>query len=110
MRTTRFPVSKLSVSLAAVAMAAALGLSACSQAEEAVNRGGDTHCNDYIGQDKDKQRVTVTKYLKEKNNGNEPAGNEVDAAMTAIDLLCRVQSNASVPIKNADLAGILTPK
>ena len=110
MRSKRFPLSTLSASLAAVGVAAALSLSACSQAEEAVNSGGDTHCNDYIGQDKDKQRVTVTKYLKEKNNGNEPAGNEVDAAMTAIDLLCRVQSNASVPIKNADLTGIFAPK
>lgn len=99
-----------SVALATVGITAALCLSACGQAEEALNRGGDTQCNDYLGQDKDKQRVTVTKYLKDRDNGKDPDPNQVDMAITAIDLLCRVQSNASVPIKNADLTGILPPQ
>lgn len=99
--------SKFSLGIATAAIVATLGLSACSQAEEAINSGGDTKCSDYIAQDNDKQRVTVTKYLKERDNGTEPNANQVDMAMTAIDLLCRAQNNASVPIKDADLAGII---
>lgn len=93
--------------LAAVAVAATFGVSACSEAEEITNAGGDTQCNEYLGQDSDTQRVTVTKFLKERSDGDEPAGDQVDGTMTAIDLLCRVQANAAVPIKNADLSGIL---
>jgi acid stress chaperone HdeA len=82
----------------------------CSDVEEAVNKGGDTPCSDYLEDDADDRRVTVTKFLKEDGNGNEPAGTAVDAAIIAIDLLCSAQQNADTPIKDADLAGILTPK
>ncbi|MBJ8340765.1 hypothetical protein JGU71_17880 [Antrihabitans sp. YC3-6] len=82
----------------------------CSDVEEAVNKGGDTPCSDYLEDDADDRRVTVTKFLKEDGNGNEPAGTAVDAAIIAIDLLCSAQQNADTPIKDADLTGILTPK
>lgn len=107
MRTASPRPRRLSLALAATGLAAALSLTACSQIEEAVNRGGDTPCNDYIGQKRDQQRVTVTKFLKERENGAEPTTNQVDVAMTAINLLCRAQNNANVPIKDADLLGIL---
>ncbi|TSD99586.1 hypothetical protein FOS14_12035 [Skermania sp. ID1734] len=96
--------------MAVAAIAAGPFLSACDQVKEATNKGGDTPCNEYIGQDSDTQRTTVTKYLKSRNDGNDPSGTEVNSAMTAIDLLCRVQANAKTPIKNADLTGILAPK
>ncbi|MFZ2510032.1 MAG: hypothetical protein WAW85_02930 [Gordonia sp. (in: high G+C Gram-positive bacteria)] len=107
MRTAPLRPRTATIALATTALAATLTLSACSQVEEAVNRGGDTQCNDYIGQDKDTQRVTVTKYLKDQENGTEPTANQVDMSMAAIDALCRVQNNAQVPIKDANLMGIL---
>ncbi|MBJ8347180.1 hypothetical protein JGU72_21120 [Antrihabitans sp. YC2-6] len=92
------------------ALSAAL-LGGCSDVEEAVNSGGDTSCSDYLEQDQDDRRVTVTKFLKEDSgNDAEPAGTAVDAAILAIDLLCSAQQNGDTPIKDADLEGILSPK
>lgn len=89
--------------------AAALVATGCDQVEEAVNRGGDTPCNEYIAQDAEDQRTTVTKYLEDER-GSAPEPTTVDAAMGAIDLMCRAQADASTPIRNADLAGILAPR
>ena len=84
----------------------AIVLGACSDVEEAVNRGGDTSCSDYLEQSTDDQRVTVTKFLKEDSGDDqEPDGTTVDAAIIAVDLLCAAQQNADTPIKDADLGG-----
>ncbi|MBJ8343012.1 hypothetical protein JGU71_29445 [Antrihabitans sp. YC3-6] len=96
------------VTIGSVALSAVL-LGGCSNVEEAVNKGGDTSCSDYLGQDADDRRVTVTKFLEEEN-GEDPAANAIDGAIIAIDVLCSAQQNADTPIKDADLAGILTPK
>lgn len=100
--------------IAAVAAAAALAVlaSGCEEAEKAVNKGGDTPCSEFVAQDKDKQRVTVTKFLEQERNGNAPATNDqtVDASIAAIELMCRAQANPDTPIRKADLTGILVPK
>jgi acid stress chaperone HdeA len=79
------------------ASAVLLGLSGCADVE-VLNKGGETPCNEYIGQAKDEQRVTVTKFLKEENNGQDPTPQQVDSGIGAIDILCRVQQNAKTPI------------
>jgi acid stress chaperone HdeA len=89
-------------------VAAGLALAGCTEVQETLNKGGDTSCHDYLGQDQDKQRMTVTKFLKQRNGSDhEPSGTAVDATMTAVKLLCAVQSNSDVPIKNANIGGIL---
>ncbi|WP_157556030.1 hypothetical protein [Nocardia acidivorans] len=99
-----------SVGLAAAACAVAL-LSGCSEIKTAVNQGGDTKCSDYLKQDADTQRITITKFIKQQTNtSNEPAGTNVDIGMASVQTLCQIQSNADTPIKNADLAGIFIKK
>ncbi|WP_067710174.1 hypothetical protein [Nocardia yamanashiensis] len=95
---------------ASALVAAALVLTGCDKAEEVVNKGGDTPCNEFIAQDHDKQQVTVRKYLQNDTQLETPSPETVDGAITAIDLMCRAQSNAQTPIRNADLTGILVPK
>jgi acid stress chaperone HdeA len=100
---------KRMLAAALAASAVLLGLTGCSKVE-VLNKGGDTPCNEYIGQSKDEQRVTVTKFLKQQNNDQDPTAQQVDSGISAIDILCRVQQNAKTPIKNADLTGIFVPK
>jgi len=89
---------------------AGFSLTSCSEIEQAVNRGGDTPCSDFVRQDAHEQRVTVTKFLNEnKKDDTEPAGVVVDGTIVAVNLLCGVQGNADVPIRKADLAGIFAP-
>lgn len=99
---------------AVVAAAVALGVfaSGCEEAEKAVNKGGDTPCSEFVAQDKDKQRVTVSKFLEQERNHNAPPTNDqtVDASIAAIELTCRAQANPDTPIRKADLTGILAPK
>lgn len=93
--------------VAAAALAVAL-LSGCSDVEKALNKGGDTKCSDYLAQNADTQRVTITKFIKQQTgNDHEPAGTQVDLSMAAVQGLCQVQANKDTPIKNANLAGIL---
>jgi acid stress chaperone HdeA len=90
---------------------AATVLSGCSDVEKAMNKGGDTACSDYVKQDQDTQRVTITKFIKQRTNDeHEPAGTVVDATMVSVNFLCSNQRNASTPIKNADVAGIFLNK
>lgn len=91
--------------------AIALVLAGCSDIEKALNKGGDTPCSEYIKQDADTKRVTITKAVKEYNNTeNEPAGTVVDMGILKADLLCGAQLNPDTPIKNADFAGAIIPK
>ena len=86
-------------------------LTGCSDVEKALNRGGDTPCSEYISQDQDTKRVTITKFVKQTTGEkNEPAGTVVDATLISVDLLCGTQRNAETPIKNADVAGIFINK
>ncbi|WP_306361840.1 hypothetical protein [Nocardia sp. CC227C] len=98
----------------AAAAALVLGvtlLSGCSDVERALNKGGETKCSDYLAQDADTQRVTVTKFIKQQTKTeNEPTGTSVDFTMAAVQALCSVQANADTPIKNADIAGIFFNK
>ena len=100
---------KRPISIVLAATALAFGISACSQVE-VLNKGGETPCNEFIAQSADEQRVTVTKFLKEQRNGEDPTDANVDSGIGAIDILCRVQQNAETPIKNADLTGIFVEK
>ncbi|MEC3917454.1 hypothetical protein [Nocardia sp. CDC160] len=93
--------------VAAAALAATL-LSGCSDVEKALNKGGDTTCSDYLAQNADTQRVTITKFIKQQTgNDHEPPGTQVDLSMAAVQSLCQVQANKDTQIKNANLLGIL---
>lgn len=96
--------------LLGVAVAAALSaglLTGCSDVQQALNKGGDTPCSEYIKQDADAKRMTITKLLKQQSGkDNEPAGTAVDANMAAADFLCANQRNADTLIKNANLPGM----
>ncbi|MFG3521485.1 hypothetical protein [Nocardia nova] len=99
-------IAALFGTIAAAAVTAGL-LSGCSDVQRAINKGGDTPCSDYVKQDADTKRVTITKFVKQQtNNDHEPAGTQVDATMAAVDFLCANQRNADTPIKNANLTGI----
>ncbi|MFI5717334.1 hypothetical protein [Nocardia sp. NPDC051750] len=89
--------------------AAAIVLSGCTEIEQALNKGGDTPCREYVGQDQKTKRVTITKFLEEQL-GQEPTGTNVDVSMAAVDGLCTVQANADTPIERADIAGIFIRK
>ncbi|GAB2668242.1 hypothetical protein [Nocardia goodfellowii] len=94
----------------AVAAVAVL-LSGCTDVEKALNRGGDTPCSEYVTQDQDTKRMTITKFVKQQTGEqNEPAGTVVDATLISVDLLCGAQRNTQTPIKNADVAGIFVNK
>lgn len=98
---------------AAILAAAAIGIlgTGCDQVEEAVNKGGDTPCNEYVEQDADKKRTTVKKFLEQERGEDASLDqNTVDLSMAAIDLMCGAQANPDTPIKEADLTGVLVPK
>ncbi|MEV6067343.1 hypothetical protein AB0L82_12390 [Nocardia sp. NPDC052001] len=96
--------------LAAAAFAVTL-MSGCSEIKTAVNQGGDTKCTDYLKQDADTQRITITKFIKQQTNTqNEPSGTNVDIGMASVQTLCQIQANGETPIKNADIAGIFIRK
>ncbi|MFF0544073.1 hypothetical protein ACWEVD_16310 [Nocardia thailandica] len=96
--------------LATGALAATL-LTGCTEVETLVNRGGDTPCSEYVNQDADTKRITITKALKQKlGTDNEPSGTSVDSMIVQVDLLCATQRNTETPIKNADVAGIFLNK
>ncbi|MEV6773529.1 hypothetical protein AB0N05_33345 [Nocardia sp. NPDC051030] len=96
--------------LAAAALSVTL-LSGCSEVATALNKGGDTKCSDYIKQNADDQRVTITKFIKQQTGDDRtPSGTQVDLSMAAVQALCQVQANGDTPIKNADIAGIFIRK
>ncbi|MEV6559757.1 hypothetical protein ACFYO1_15525 [Nocardia sp. NPDC006044] len=91
--------------------AVALMLAGCTDVQRALNRGGDTPCSEYVKQNQDDKRMTITKFVKQQtNDDHEPAGTTVDATMVSVDILCGGQRNAETPIKNADVAGIFINK
>ncbi|RDI51113.1 hypothetical protein [Nocardia mexicana] len=106
MKSPRWPAA----GIAGLAVATAL-LAGCSDVERAINKGGDTKCSDYVKQDQDTKRVTITKFVKQQSGSeNEPPGTQVDLTMSAVEFLCGNQRNGETPIKNADVAGIFFNK
>ncbi|MFG1793523.1 hypothetical protein [Nocardia sp. NPDC049149] len=101
-------------SIVLTALAATLLLGGCGDdAKKLVNKGGDTPCTEFLAQDADKQRITVTKFLEQEQRGNNSSATDatrVDAAIASIKLMCTAQANPSTPISKADLTGILVPK
>jgi acid stress chaperone HdeA len=92
--------------VAGLVVVAAL-LAGCTDIEQALNKGGDTPCSDYVKQDQDTQRMTVTKFIKQQSgNQHEPAGTAVDATMVSVNFLCSNQRNTDTPIRNANVVGI----
>lgn len=93
-----------------VAVLAAL-VSGCTDVERILNQGGETPCRDYVNQEPDTKRVTITKAIKQQSgNDSEPAGTLVDSMIVQVDLLCAGQRNIDTPIKNADIAGLFLNK
>ncbi|ONM50086.1 hypothetical protein [Nocardia donostiensis] len=103
-------IARAGLAVAAAALTALVS-SGCTDIERALNKGGDTPCREYIEQDPDTKRTTITKFVKEQTTDDrEPAGTTVDATIVAVDMLCGAQANADTPIKNADVAGIFIRK
>ncbi|GAB2531979.1 hypothetical protein [Nocardia heshunensis] len=99
------------LALASATAAAVLVLGACDQAQEVVNKGGDTPCSEFTTQDQNKQRITVRKYLDQDTKVTPTANPDtVDASIAAITVMCQAQLNPDTPIRDADLTGILVPK
>lgn len=93
-----------------VAVLAAL-ITGCAEVERVLNQGGDTSCRDYVNQDANTKRITITKAIEQQTgNDNAPAGTVVDSMIVQVDLLCATQRNIDTPIKNADIAGIFLNK
>ncbi|MET8655307.1 MULTISPECIES: hypothetical protein [Nocardia] len=91
--------------------ATALLLTGCTDIERALNQGGDTPCSEYVTQDADTKRMTITKFVKQQTGTEqEPSGTVVDATIVTVDVMCAGQRNAQTPIKNADVAGIFVVK
>ncbi|MQY22170.1 hypothetical protein [Nocardia macrotermitis] len=106
MRSLRWACAGVSV----IGVAATL-LSGCGDVQKALNKGGDTACSDYVKQDQDTQRVTITKFVKQQTGSeHEPAGTVVDATIVQVNFLCGNQRDSSTPIKKADVAGIFLNK
>ncbi|MEU6559737.1 hypothetical protein [Nocardia nova] len=102
--TTRTRAALLGITAAALITGLLTG---CSDVQQALNKGGDTPCSDYVKQDANGKRMTITKFLKQQaGNDNEPAGTAVDLNMGAADFLCGNQRNADTLLKNASLPGM----
>lgn len=107
MTSRRIRTAPALLGIVAVAALGAGLLTGCSDVKQALNKGGDTPCSEYVQQDADTQRMTVTKFVKEQSgDDHEPAGTVVDASMAAVGFLCANQRNAETPIKKADLPGM----
>ncbi|MFD4440966.1 hypothetical protein ACFWPK_14475 [Nocardia sp. NPDC058519] len=94
-------------SAATALLAVAITTTSCGDLERALNRGGATPCRDYLDQDADDQRLTITKFIQDRRNNNEdltPA--TIDVARGGVNMLCSIPSNADVPIEDATLKGI----
>ncbi|MFQ6330101.1 hypothetical protein ACLMAL_28735 [Nocardia sp. CWNU-33] len=112
MRATGHP-SRMAIAALAVAAVTTVFTSGCDEAKKAVNAGGDTPCNEFVAQDNDKQRVTVTKFLEQERSSDKSAPTNdqtIDAAIASIELMCKAQANPDTPIRKADLTGIFVPK
>ncbi|MFC4374498.1 hypothetical protein ACFO5K_10325 [Nocardia halotolerans] len=106
-------MSRMNKTAAALLAVGAIGLAGvgCSEAEKAINKGGDTPCSEYTAQDADKKRTTVTKFLEQERGSDAQLDqNTVDLSIAAIDLMCGAQANPDTPIREADLTGALVPK
>ena len=71
-------------------------VSGCS---DIVNRGGDTTCKEFRGQDEPKQRSTVAKMLKDEH-GREPVNIEISGARMAVDIFCKTLGTESSKIRD----------
>ncbi|WP_067686108.1 hypothetical protein [Nocardia jejuensis] len=101
---------RLTAGMAAAVFAVTL-LSGCTEVAKALNKGGDTKCSEYLTQNADDQRMTITKFIQQQSgNDATPPGTQVDLSMAAVQGLCQVQANGDTPIKNADIAGIFLKK
>ncbi|WP_446225912.1 hypothetical protein ACTWPB_13070 [Nocardia sp. IBHARD005] len=88
-------------------LAVAITTTGCADLERALNRGGDTLCHDYLDQNADDQRMTITKFIQERrnNDGDLPPAT-IDVARGGVNMLCSIPSNADVPIEDATLKGL----
>ncbi|MFT4200449.1 hypothetical protein [Gordonia sp. (in: high G+C Gram-positive bacteria)] len=89
-----------------VAVVACLGLAACSQVEDMVdkNKGGKTTCGDYMKLDQPQRTDVVLKFLEEKgvSQANDIA---VTANKTAILTFCSTVASSTDPISNTPIIG-----
>jgi acid stress chaperone HdeA len=88
----RFPI-------AVVTVVAATGfvLGGCASI---TNKGGDTTCKEFTGQDEDKQKSEVAKMLKDQN-GKEASQLEISGMRVAVEAFCKTLGKDSSKISDA---------
>ncbi|MGW6422796.1 hypothetical protein ACWF82_08975 [Nocardia sp. NPDC055053] len=95
-------------SAATALLALAATTASCADIDRALNRGGDTSCHDYLDQDADTQRVTITKFIQERRGSDEElTAATIDVARGGVTMLCSIPANADVAIEDATFAGKL---
>lgn len=95
-------MTRFSLAVLTVFAAAALALGGCSTVEKAINKGGDTSCQDFNSEGDEKQRSAVSKMLKDKN-GHEPSNLELSATRVAVSAFCKTIGKDSSKISEAML-------
>jgi acid stress chaperone HdeA len=79
--------------IAGVAVVLALG--GCSQG--VLNKGGDTTCKEFLGQDDKTQQETITKMLKDEK-GSDPANLEITGTRLSVQTYCQVAGQQDTKI------------
>ncbi len=77
-----------------VGTALAALLSGCAD-----DKGGDTTCGDFLGQDAKTQKETVTDYLKSEDSAT--SGANVNMTLVGITAYCNTVGDADSPISDA---------
>ena len=95
-------MKRFSIAVVTLLAAAAFALGGCQTVSKITNKGGDTTCQEFNGQDDEKQRSEVSKMLQDKN-GHEPANLELSATRVAVSAYCKTIGKDSDKISNAML-------
>jgi acid stress chaperone HdeA len=83
-----------SIAVVTVFAAAALVLGGCASI---TNKGGDTTCKEFTGQDQEKQKSEVAAMLKEKK-GEEASNLEITATRVSVEAFCKTLGKDSSKI------------
>lgn len=98
MQTT---LKRLGIAVGAVSAAVTLALSGCSALDALINRGGDTTCGEFNGQDDQKQNSEVAAMLKARG-GTEASNLEVTATRVLVQAFCKTIGKDSSKISEVD--------
>jgi acid stress chaperone HdeA len=89
-------MKKFGIAVVTVFASAALVVSGCSSV---LNKGGDTTCKEFNGQDQEKQKSEVAAMLK-KQKGQEPSNLEITATRVSVEVYCKTLGKDSSKISD----------